>query len=49
MVAAISLAVMLLVWLLALLSLRMPIRFIPALFAAATISALWTLWKGYAV
>ena len=48
-VAAGLLIVMLLFWLLALLSLRMPIRLVPALFAAATIYALWTLWKGYAV
>ena len=48
-VGAALLAVMLLVWLFALLSMRMPIRLIPAMFAAATIYALWTLWKGYAV
>ena len=47
--AAMLLAIMLLFWLGALLSLRMPIRLLPAMFAAATISALWTLWKGYAV
>ena len=47
--AMLLLAVMLVFWLLALLSLRMPIRLLPALFAAATIYALWTLWKGYAV
>ena len=46
-VAAVLLAVMLLFWLLALLSLRMPIRLVPALFAAATMYALWALWKGY--
>jgi len=47
--AGVLLAGLLIISLFALLSMRMPIRLLPAAFAATAVYGLWTLWRGYAV
>ena len=47
--AGVLLAGLLLFSLLALVSVRMPVQVLPALFVIGTIYALWTVWHGYAV